>query len=67
MHTTTSIAIALLAPFWWAMGQMALALLGDLSPRCRGSVSRLLDRLEGARRRPAMSNRQVHAGVSPTR
>ncbi len=47
MQTATWIAIALLAPFWWGMGLLVLALLGDASPRWRGRVSRLFNRLDG--------------------
>ena len=49
MHTATRIAIALLAPFWWAMSLLLLALLGDVSTRWRAPVSRLFDWLKGAR------------------
>ncbi len=49
MHTATWIGIAMLAPFWWGMGLLVLALLGDVSPRWRGRVSRLFDRLDGKR------------------
>lgn len=44
--TATWIAIALLTPFWWAMGLFVLAVLGDLSPRWRTRVSRLFNWLE---------------------
>ena len=40
------IAIALLTPFWWAMGLFVLALLGDLSPWWRPRVARLFNWLE---------------------
>jgi hypothetical protein len=40
-------AIILLFPFWWGMGLLLLALLGDLVPGWRGTVLRLFDRLEG--------------------
>lgn len=49
MTTATWIAVALLTPFWWAMGLFILAVLGDLSPRWRPRVSRLFDRLERTR------------------
>ena len=49
MTTATWIAVALLTPFWWAMGLFTLALLGDLSPRWRTRVSRLFDWLERSR------------------
>lgn len=47
MHTAMWITIALLAPFWWGLGLLLLALLGDLSPGWRRRVSRLFDRLQG--------------------
>jgi len=40
-------------PFWWGMGLLALALLGDLSPRWRPRVSRLVERLERMQRAAA--------------
>ena len=46
VNTGTWIAIALLAPFWWGMGLLVLALLGDLAPSWRGPIQRLFDRLE---------------------
>jgi hypothetical protein len=52
MFTFTSatwIPIALLTPFWWALGLFVLAVLGDLSPRWRTRVSRLFDWLERTR------------------
>ena len=49
MTTATWIAVALLTPFWWAMGLFILALLGDLSPGWRTRVSRLFDWLERSR------------------
>jgi hypothetical protein len=49
MSTATLIALALLAPFWWGMGLLTLALIGDLSPSARWLVSRRLEWLEGAR------------------
>ncbi len=52
MNTAMWIAIALLAPFWWGAGLLLLAMLGDLSPRCRAYVSRLFDRLEGREELP---------------
>ena len=53
MHTATWIAIALLTPFWWAMGLSLLALLGDVATRWREPVSGLFDGLEGTRAEPA--------------
>ena len=49
MTTAAWIMVALLTPFWWAMGLFILAVLGDLSPRWRPRVSRLFDRLERTR------------------
>ena len=40
------ILMALLAPFWWGMGLMLLALLADLLPRWRERVFAVFDRLE---------------------
>ena len=53
MHTSTWIAIALLAPFWWAMGLSLLALLGDVSTQWRGRAARLFDWLQGMQAEPA--------------
>jgi hypothetical protein len=47
------IAIALLTPFWWALGLLILALLGDVWPRWRPHVSRLFDRLDRTRVQPS--------------
>ena len=47
MNTATWITIALLAPFWWGLGLLVLALLGDGLPGWRVRVSRLFDRLGG--------------------
>jgi hypothetical protein len=59
MTTATWITIALLAPFWWGLGLLILAWLGDVRPRSRSRVSRLFDWLEGTRaespNEPAMS------------
>jgi hypothetical protein len=59
MTSATWIAVALLAPFWWAMGLFVLAAFGDLSPPWRPRVLRLFDRLERTRAEspiePAMS------------
>jgi hypothetical protein len=52
MKTATLITVALLAPFWWGMGLLLLALIGDLSRSARPRVSRLLERLEGTRPEP---------------
>jgi hypothetical protein len=53
MDATNLITIVMLLPFWWGMGLLALALLGDLSPRWRPRVSRLFERLERMQRAPA--------------
>jgi hypothetical protein len=63
MHTATWIAIALLAPFWWAMGLSWLALLGDASTRWRPRVSRLFDGLEGTRGEPMMQAANLNASA----
>ncbi len=52
MNATTLITIALLLPFWWGMGLLALALLGDVSSWWRPRVSRLFDRLDRMGRMP---------------
>jgi hypothetical protein len=57
LNTATRITIALLTPFWWGMGLLVLALLGDVSLRWRGRVSRLFDRLERMRGEPPTSTR----------
>jgi len=46
MTIAKSISIALLAPVWWGMGLMALALLADLFPWWRERVLAVFDRLE---------------------
>jgi hypothetical protein len=48
-NTGTRIAFALLVPFWWGMGLMVLAVLGDVSPRWGRRVSHLFDRLDRTR------------------
>ena len=53
LSTAAWIRIALLAPFWWGMGLMVLALLGDVSPWCGARVSRLFDLLQGTRAKAA--------------
>jgi hypothetical protein len=50
--TTGWIAIALLAPFWWATGLLVLAVIGSLSPWWGPRVSRLFDWLERRRGEP---------------
>jgi hypothetical protein len=52
LNTAAWIAIALLTPFWWALGLLILALLGDVWPRWHPHVSRLFDRLERPRVQP---------------
>ena len=49
MTTATWIAIALFTPFWWGLGLLILAWLGDVSPPLRLRVSRLFDGLERTR------------------
>ena len=49
MTTATWIAIALLTPFWWGLGLLILAWLGDVSRPLRPRVSRLFDWLERTR------------------
>lgn len=43
--TSTSIAVLLLVPFWWALALMLLALAADLEPRLRPRLFRWLDRI----------------------
>jgi len=45
-NAVTWITIGLLMPFWWALGLLIMACLGDLSPRLQPGVSQLFDRLE---------------------
>jgi hypothetical protein len=49
MTTAIWIAVALLTPFWWGLGLLVLAWLGDVSPRLRPRVRRLFDSLEHTR------------------
>jgi hypothetical protein len=46
MTTAHWTAIVLLTPFWWAVGLLLLALLGDLFPSWRRRVAPLFDKLE---------------------
>lgn len=46
METFRLVTLGLTLPFWWGMGLLAVALLGDLSPGWRPRVSHLFDRLE---------------------
>ena len=62
MDTARWIAIALLAPFWWGLALLVLAVLGDLYPGWRRRVSRLFDRIEG-RGAPATEVTRIHATV----
>ena len=50
--TATWIAIALLTPFWWGVGLLILAWLGDVSAPLRPRVRRLFDSLERTRAEP---------------
>ena len=52
LNTAASIAIALLTPFWWGLGLLILACLGDVFPRLRPRVSRLFDWLGRTRVQP---------------
>jgi hypothetical protein len=49
MTTAIWIAIALLTPFWWGVGLLILAWLGDVSAPLRSLVRRLFDWLERTR------------------
>ena len=49
----TWIGVALLTPFWWGMGLLVVALLGDISPSWRVRATRLFNRLEGIHSAPA--------------
>ena len=49
MTTAIWIAIALLTPFWWGVGLLILAWLGDVSAPSRPRVRRLFDWLERTR------------------
>jgi hypothetical protein len=51
----TGMFVALLTPFWWGLGLLALALLGDVSPLWRVPTSRLFDRLDRMREEPPSS------------
>jgi hypothetical protein len=55
LSMATWITVLLLTPFWWGMGLLMLAFLGDVSPWWRPRVSRLFDRLEEVRREPSAS------------
>jgi hypothetical protein len=52
MEAVRLFTIGLTLPFWWGMGLLAVALLGDLSPWWRPHVSRLFNRLERMRQVP---------------
>ena len=49
MTTALWIAIALLTPFWWSVGLLVLAWLGDMSAPLRPRVRRLFEWLERTR------------------
>jgi hypothetical protein len=49
MTTAIWIAVALLTPFWWGLGLLILAWLGDVSPRLRPRAGRLFDSLKRTR------------------
>jgi hypothetical protein len=51
-NTATWIIIVLLAPFWWGLGLLLLAWLGDVVTAWRGPVLRLLERLDRTHRAP---------------
>ena len=64
LTTGTWITVALLAPFWWGMGLLLVALLGDVSASGRVRIARLFNRLEGDRSpsaEPAASYPSRHA------
>ena len=46
MTTATWILIAMLTPFWWGMGLLTVALIGDLFPWSQARVSRAFNQLE---------------------
>jgi hypothetical protein len=52
MTTAIWVAIALLTPFWWGVGLLILAWLGDVSAPLRPRVRRLCDWLERTRAEP---------------
>ena len=52
MDAIMLITIAMALPFWWGMGLLVLALLGDVSAWWRPRVSRLFARLERMGRVP---------------
>ena len=47
--------VVLLAPFWWGLGLLVLALFADVSPLWRVRISRLFDRLDRMRVEPPSS------------
>ena len=61
MDTATWIAIALLAPFWWGLGLLVLALIGDGAPGWHARASRLFDRL--GRRQEPVEARQLPGAI----
>jgi hypothetical protein len=54
MTIAQRIVMALLAPFWWGMGLMLLALLADLFPWWRERVFAVFNRLERTPKEPPM-------------
>jgi hypothetical protein len=52
---STWIGVALLTPFWWGMGLLVVALLGDISPSWRVRATRLFNRLEPVKNGPSRS------------
>jgi hypothetical protein len=45
-NTATWTCIALLTPFWWGLGLITLAFIGDVWPRWRVHLFRFFDLLE---------------------
>jgi hypothetical protein len=50
---STWILVTLLAPFWWGIGLLVVALLGDLSAWWHVRALRLFNQLEGTHSEPA--------------
>lgn len=63
MPTGTWIVIALLTPFWWGLGLLILAWLGDVWPPLRPRVSRLPARRPEGRR--LQHWRRTYCGLRP--
>jgi hypothetical protein len=49
-NTATWTCVVLLTPFWWGLGLITLALIGDVWPRWRVHISRVFYLLERTRR-----------------